>query len=305
MKPTNKYIILLSSLIVLLVSIFSCQRRDIEDLPTSSVFIKIDWKDNKAKTDFFYVLVYPRDSRLEVTKTFIESDGGYIQVPRGKFDIIIFSYDYEHIIVRQSNKFMGAYATTSVSDPDRAYKSTDYVDLKSLLILNSTDETFYTGVFENLEINDIGKDYKIEIAPKNVIKNYEIKIKVTNPDNIAKLYAIVSGFSGSYLMGSQTLANDLVAIHASMTLEDDFLVMPLNTFGKVRGSENIMTIKLILLSGEERYYNFNTTNAINNLPNGGIIIMDSIVDIPVISGSGGIGGTVGDWGDEDGVDIVM
>lgn len=290
----------------ILIIASSCHRRDIEDLPTSSVFIKIDWKNLKAKTDFFYVLIYPRDIRIGTSKTFIESDGGYIQVPRGKFDLIIYSYDFEHIIVKQSDSFFGAYASTTVSDPERSYKNSDYVDLKSLLILNSTDEVFYTGIFKNLEINEVGKEYNISIAPSNKIKNYEFRIKVTNPENISRLYAIVTGFSGSYFLGSQSLANDLVAIHSNMHLEGDYLVMYLNTFGKIRGSENILTIKLLLLNGEERYYNFNTTSAINNLPNGGGIMMDSIVDIPVITGgSGGIGGEIIGWGNEEGIDIIM
>lgn len=301
MKHIYKITTALLILLPLLACIFSCERRDIFDIPSSKLYIRINWSQEKQKTEFFYVVLYPKDKTKGIISEFIESNGGEILVPRGKYDVLIYSYNYESIIVNLTNSFTTSYATTSPITANSIYKNHGRKDEQ---ILNGTDDIFYIGKYEDVNIEQADNNYEIEITPKNIIKNYKIKIKVVNPESASSVSAIVSGFSGSYLLGLQTLDNNTVSIYSQSYFEGDWLIIPINSFGLVSTSSHTLTIKFNLLNGEPLTRSYNIGDNLNQIPNGGTIIMDSIIDIPIVTG-GGIGGTVGEWGEEGNVDIVL
>jgi len=298
------YIITITILILLsmLICISGCERRDLYDIPTGKLYIKINWQQEKDKSEFFYVVLYPRNNNNEVIKEFIESNGGEILVPRGIYDVLIYSYNYESIIVNLTNSFTSSYATTSAITSNLIYKNGNSKDEQ---ILNGTDSIFYIGKYEGINIERADNNYEIEITPKNIIKNYEIKIKVVNKESVSSVSGVLSGFSGSYLLGVQALENNSVSIYSEAYFNNDWLILPINTFGIVGSCSNhTLTLKFTLLNGEKQTKSFDIKNNVNAIPNGGIIILDSTIVIPIVTG-GGIGGTVGNWGDEEGVEIVL
>lgn len=299
MKHIYRITIAILILLPLLICLFSCERRDIFDIPSSKLYIRINWQQEKQKSEFFYVVLYPKDKTKEIISDFIESSGGEILVPRGIYDVLIYSYDYESIIVNRTNSFSTSNATTSTMTANSIYKNN-----KGEEILNGTDDIFYIGKYENVNIELADMNYEVEITPKNIIKNYEIKIKVINPESVSSVSSIVSGFSGSYLLGLQTLENNTVSIYSQSYFENDWLIIPINSFGLVNTSSHTLTIKFNLLNGEPMTKDYNVGDMLNAIPNGGRIIMDSIIDIPIVTG-GGIGGSVGEWGEEGNVDIVL
>ena len=150
MRIKQRILFLALILIIIQILMVGCERRDLVDIPTSSLYIKVNWdEETKAKTQFFYVAIYPQDPKEDVITSFIESDGGYVNVPRGKFDILIYTYDYEMIMVRITDKFSTSYATTS---PARLNSFKMLHAQSGAKIINETDSIFYTGTYQGLEI---------------------------------------------------------------------------------------------------------------------------------------------------------
>ncbi|MCK9163125.1 MAG: DUF5119 domain-containing protein [Bacteroidales bacterium] len=302
MKRKLKILFFVLSLIIIQVLMMGCERRDLVDIPTSSVYIKVNWEDElKAKTQYFYVAVFPQDPKEEIITSFIESDGGYVNVPRGKFDVLIYSYDYESILVRLTDRFTTSYATTSNAKPNSISK----LFFNSGAKINSeTDSLFFTGTYEALDIEYADYQYMIEISPKNIIKHFEVRLKIKNPGSIYDISGFVSGLSGSYLLGRKDLANDTVSIKTRMHLDNGFLVLKFNTFGLVPNTTHILNIDAVLLNSETRSFGYDISREMRRIPNGGIIILDSVITVPIVTG-GGMGGTVVGWGNEEGVEIIM
>ena len=296
----NKKIYIIISLVLSIMFATSCERRDIFELPTAKVHIKINWSLEKQKTEFFYVVVYPIDKSKPIIRDFIESDGGVVAIPQGKYDILIYSFNYEKIVVNPSNSLLNSVATTN--DINQYFAGM----LKSIStrVLNETDEIFYISKYESLEIDDIEKDFYIEMTPKNIIKKYEIKIMVDNPSSIYSAFATISGFSGSYLLGQQRTMNDNVSLLSDVIISDDKIVIPFCTFGLIPFEENNLNLRIKLINDSILEEQINITNQIQPMPNGGLIIIDTLLKIPIVTSSG-IGATVGGWTDEEGVDIIL
>ncbi len=302
MRIKLKNIFFIISIIIGQVLMVGCERRDLVDIPTSSLYIKTNWDgEEKAKSEFFYVAVYPQDGKGEVITSFIQSEGGYVMVPRGKFDVLIYSFDYESIMVGLTSRFLTSYATTSQAKPNNLFKS--FQPNKS--ILNETDSLFYTGTYEGINIEYADNEYIIEISPKNIIYHFEIKVEIYNPESIAEIHGLVSGLSGSYLLGKKELANDSVSIKTRLHLDKEYMVFSFNTFGLVPNSNHSLSVDIGLLNNDNRVFKFDITRELLRIPNGGSITLDSIIDIPLVSTGGGMGGTVVGWGNEEGVEIIL
>ena len=298
-KLNNIFFII--SIIIAQILMVGCERRDLVDIPTSSLYIKTNWdEEQKVESEFFYVAVYPQDGKGDIITSFIESEGGYVMVPRGKFDVLIYSFDYESIMVGLTSRFLTSYATTSQAKPNKLFKA--FQPNKN--ILNETDSLFYTGTYEGINIEYADNEYIIEIKPKNIIYHFEIKVKITNPGSIAEIHGFVSGLSGSYLLGKKELANDSVSIKTRLHLDKEYMVFSFNTFGLSSNSVNNLNVDIELLNKETRNFRFDITSELRRIPYGGKIKIDSIIDIPLVTG-GGMGGTVIGWGEEEGIDLVL
>lgn len=305
MKIKLKNLFFILSVTIVNIFMVGCERRDLTDLPTSSLYIKTIWEDDiKAKSQFFYVAVYNQDGKSDVITSFIESDGGYVSVPRGKYDILIYSFDFESIIIKLTKEFFTSYATTTQAKPNNVFK----IFKPNEKTLNETDTLFYTGTYEGIDIDYSDNEYIVEIAPKNIIKHFEIRVGVTNPESIGDIHGVVSGLSGSYLLGRKETANDSVSVKTRLRLDKDkkYLIFNFNTFGLIPNSTHYINVDVELMNNENRFFGFNITRELKRIPNGGIITLDSIVDLPIVTvGGGGIGASVGDWGGEEGVDIIL
>lgn len=203
MRIKQRILFLALILIIIQILMVGCERRDLVDIPTSSLYIKVNWdEETKAKTQFFYVAIYPQDPKEDVITSFIESDGGYVNVPRGKFDILIYTYDYEMIMVRITDKFSTSYATTS---PARLNSFKMLHAQSGAKIINETDSIFYTGTYQGLEIEYVDQQYMVEITPKNIIKHFEIRIGINNTEYVSDINSFVDGLAGSYLLVEKKL----------------------------------------------------------------------------------------------------
>lgn len=286
-----------------IVLIFSCERRDVLEEPYSSINIKVNWQKEKIKTDFFYVIAFPKDSTKQIIRDFIPTYGGVIQVPSGEYDILIFSYDYESIIVNTTNSLYKSYSTTN------AKKKNDYKDfaLMDYPIFSQPDEIFYVGRCENISATKEKTTYTVNIDPINTVKKYTIKIKAYNTSSLSSGYAIVSGFSGRYLMGLQKIDNLAVGVFSDIEFNEKWITLSLNTWGVYYNATHELNFSFTLTNGEVQTEVFNIDDKITNLPNGGEIIIDgeSVVFKEVGSQTGGIGGEVTGWDDEENVNIDL
>ncbi|MBP1630491.1 MAG: hypothetical protein H6Q15_1384 [Bacteroidetes bacterium] len=295
----------LVSCLLFVVGIFlisSCERRDISEEPYSTINIKVNWQKEKIKTDFFYVIAYPKDSTKQIIRDFIPTYGGTIQVPTGEYDILIFSYDYESIIVNTSNSLYKSYSTTN------AKKKNDYKDfaLMDYPIFGQPDDLFYVGKYENISATKEKTTYIAEINPINTIKKYTIKIKAYNTSSLSSGYAIVSGFAGRYLMGRQKIDNLAVGVFSDIEFNEKWITLSFNTWGQYENATHDINFSFTLTNGEVQTEVFNIDNKIRGLPNGGEITLDGqSVVFKEVGSSGGIGGEVVGWDDEENVNIDL
>lgn len=106
-------------------------------------------------------------------------------------------------------------------------------------------------------------------------------------------------------MGKKKLANDSVSIKTRLKLNKDYLVFNFNTFGLAQNAIHNFKINATLANGENKLFKIDISKEMRRIPNGGLIIIDSIIEFPIISGGGFGGGTVEGWGDGDDIEIIM
>ena len=147
----------------------------------------------------------------------------------------------------------------------------------------------------------------VGITPKNSMKHFEIRIGINNTEYVSDINSFVDGLAGSYLLGRKEIGQDTVSIRTPLRLKGDFLVLNFNTFGLASNAYHHLIIDAILVDNQNKSYSYDITKEMKRIPNGGLIVLDSIIEIPKVEGvgGGGIGATVGGWGDEDDVDIIM
>ena len=100
------FLLLLLGLSVLLAG---CEFRDIlDDYPVSGVQIKLDWKGvTEQLPEGMRVIFYPKSEEGRKVENYLSIEGGVVKVPPGYYDMVIYNYNTESVLIRGD----GAYET--------------------------------------------------------------------------------------------------------------------------------------------------------------------------------------------------
>ena len=98
------FLLLLFGLPVLLAG---CDFRDIlDEYPVSGVKIKFNWKGVADKLpEGMRVIFYPKSEEGRKVESYLSVEGGEVKVPPGRYDMVIYNYNTECVLIRNDEAY--------------------------------------------------------------------------------------------------------------------------------------------------------------------------------------------------------
>ncbi len=310
---------LFSSLVVLM----GCESRDTpDDTPISTVQIKLDWTGVTDKLpEYMKIIFYSKDTDRRIVESYLPLGGGEVEVPAGNYKMIVYNYNTESIQVRGEESYETIEAYTG--------------HCSGLSITEDmvwSPDPFYVIALEDVVIKESDVAIEMELKPKEVVRSYSFDIKLVRVENLSSVVCNVSGLNGSYWLGKRTCGASEAPIYVDTHIKNSVLYGVFSAFvslkelaeSRVAGIPMMLTLKLVKIDNTVQEVKVDITELIEPpstgegpddtgepdvdihievpLPDGEIEVDD--VD-PGTGGGGGIGGDVGDWDDETGVELPM
>jgi hypothetical protein len=314
----SKLLVFLFSLLVMLVG---CDSRDTpDDSLLSTVQVTLDWKGmTNELPEYMKIIFYSKDKEGRKVEDYLPAEGGELEVPAGSYRVVIYNYNTESVQVRgeESYETIEAYTgyCTGLSADEAMVWSPD---------------AFYVAVLEDVVIEQSETTVQMELTPQVVVRNYSFDIQVVGAKNLSRVVCHISGLNGSYWLGKHTCTVSEVPINVETYIKDGVLYGDFSAFispkevaeTRVAGIPMMLTLKLVKTDNTVQEVKVDITELIESpsigeepgepeepgeevhievpVPDGKIEVDD------VESGTGGgIGGDVGDWDDETGVELPM
>ena len=169
----TQYVFLLL-LFVLSVLLAGCDFRDIlDDYPVSGVKIKVNWKGVDKLPEGMRVIFYPKSEEGRKVESYLSVEGGEVKVPPGRYDMVIYNYNTESVLIRNDD----AYETIEVY--------TDYCKgLETSEKMVWSPDPLYVVSMNDMRIEKSEDVLLMEFQPKLVVKNYSFEIKVKGLKNV-------------------------------------------------------------------------------------------------------------------------
>ncbi len=262
-------------------------------------------------------IFYPKSEEGGKVEGWLAAEGGEVKVPPGDYDIVIYNYNTECVLIRGEKSFetIEAYtgpctglntSETMVWSPDPLY----VVSVKDMRIENE-------------------KMLLMEFQPKLVVKNYSFEIKVKGLKNVASIICNVDGMNGSYYISNGSCTASVAPIYVEARKGGDVTRGSFSAFftsestGTRSGSEVTMKLLLVKVDNTVQEVKVDITAAVTapspppappeegggdpatdiEIPIDEEIEVDD-VEVPP-DGGGGMGGDVGDWDDETNVELPV
>lgn len=330
-------------LLTLLLTLSACKRVPLYET-NSDVYIEIDiqvavegifrgeqnlsevpeWQNKLqgVKPEYVQVCFYDVTTHELVAEEFLESKGGFINLPAGTYDVILYSLGHENTQV-SDNRWRGQlYAFTSdvtgqlsskwqqlLHAANRRTASSDISDYANDPIINEPDHIF-VGVKENVVIPDFKDNSEhhtvvIPVEMKTIVETYTLDIQnVIGAGNISETEVFITGqVRNRYLWDHHYSPSPATIFFTARRDESRGNVYSVfNTFGKFPGVENEVILNILVtdVTGSQYKYVFNVTDQFDNPDNNRhqIIINEEITIPEPGSGGGGLNPSVDPWGDE-------
>lgn len=320
---------------LLLVLLTGCEGREKEEIPEAfcEVKINLDWEGVVEMPDRVQVIFYPQGSDGKPTMNNLPANGGTTNVKPGKYKMLIYNCDngeYE-VKVRNIDKIETIEA---YSEPYTALAGQGLVWEPLPIYAAQVDVT----------IEEIDKEKTLDVKPKLIPQTCSFELKVKGLEYVSSVNGSISGVAASYYLGLGCCSTDTCSVFFEMQKGDGVLKGKFNFFGvpaeKARAFAiaQLLTIKLVKRDNSVQEIKVDVTEAIQkaNTPGenpgdnpGGTpgedpgekpggstgggnieIEIEEEIEIPYVppppsEDGGGIGGEVGDWGEEEEVVIPM
>lgn len=315
MKTINfRVLVFLSSILVLLAG---CERRDkLDDYPVSGVLIKLDWsKATDVLPEGVRVIFYPKSAEGRKVERYLPVQGGVVNVPPGHYDMVIYNYDTEAVVVKNANAYETIEAFAVPCYEPGAKEGTVW-----------SPDPIYVVCEEELRIKNIDEVTELAYQPKLLVKSYSFEVKATGLHNVSRIVGHVEGMRGCYRLGNFSCDCPLPPIYFEGGKGDGVIKGYFTTFGTlVQAATRVdlsvmLNLSLVKIDGSVQEVKIDITEAVQPPPPGEDgedpppsvdieIPEDEKIEIedvkPGPGGGGGVGGDVGDWGDEDEVVLPM
>ncbi|WP_300703782.1 DUF5119 domain-containing protein [Bacteroides sp.] len=311
----------------LLLVLGGCEFRDmLDDYPVSGVQIKLNWTGVTDKLpETMRVIFYPKDDEGRKVETYLPPAGGEVKVPPGHYAVVIYNYNTESVLIHGDESYETIEAYTG---------GCTGLDTKGEDMVWSPDP-LYVVALNDVDIEKSDDVFLMEYKPEAVVKRFSFEVKVAGLYNVSNIICHISGMNGTYNLGARCCKLSASPIYVDTSKGDGVIkgsfsgfVLPKSATTKADISVTL-TLKLVKLDNVVQEVKADITKVVNpptpdpgdnpgtgpgeeETPNMDVTIdipleEDIVVDdvIPEPGSGGGIGGDVGDWGDEDNVELPV
>lgn len=334
---------LASILLVVFLLLPACKRIPLYD-PATDVYLKLDVQLNLAvqvSTDIDLDLhpelkekvigkmpetvracFYDPETHKLVSEDYLPSEGGFINLPPGVYDMIIYSLGTENTQIGGTETRAGAYAYTSQTGSKVKVKNVSKGDgddqqdtspfdpqptISEYPVIYEPDHIFVARQQIEVPVHSATEFQTIiiESEAQSVVQTYSLEVKnVVGAGNIQKADVYVTGQIPSRYLWDLHYPNSACAIYFPSVIDEEkgHLFTVFNTFGKYPGmsAEVYLNVLVTTEDGGKYQWVFDVTDQFDNPDNTTHeIIIDEQVDVPDPgTGGGGFNPTVNEWGTE-------
>lgn len=317
--------------LVCLFPVVSCKRIALYD-PQSGVYLKLDLKlntDVKLNDDIdlegdaalrekvygkmpeqVRACFYDAQTYALVAEEFLPPTGGFVNVPAGTYDIIVYSLGTEVTQVKGTEIRGGSLAyrtpwqtqmmeiTTKNEDDHDGQPTIDHQQ-----IIDEPDHIF-VGTKENVMIpvrSTLDKTMVIEMEMTTLLDTYSLEVRnIQGAERIKKIDVYITGQAQSKYMWSRNhLKICTLYFPSKVNVDKGKLYTVFNTFGKFPGARNNVKLDVRITGVDGGYYqwSYDVTDQFDNPDNinHALVIDDDDIYIPKTDDAGGFRPEVKDW----------
>ena len=309
------HLLLLSSLLMMLAG---CEFREVlDDYPVSGVEIKLNWTGVTDKLpETMRVIFYPKDKEGRRIESYLSPAGGEVKVPPGRYAVVVYNYNTESVLIRGDESYETIEAYTG-----------NCTGLNTKEDMIWSPDPLYVVSVDDVDIKKSDDVFLMEYKPEAVVKSYSFDIKISGVSNLSGVLCSVSGLNSCYLLGKRTCASGEVPVNTDVVIKDGVLWGHFSQFSLPKSAKSrsaipfMLTLKLIKTDNTVQKVEVDITELLAPPSGGGDVEEpneDVHIEVPVPGGEievekpkpnpgdgGGIGGDVGDWGDEDNVELPV
>lgn len=298
-----------------------CSLRDVlDDYPVTGIWIKLDWSEVSAEVpEGMRVIFYPIDGQGRKVEDYLPSQGGEVKVPPGWYSVVMFNRDTETVVIRGEESYETIEAYTGTCNG---------LNMRGEDGMVWGPDPLHVVKIDELRVGRTEEQLVVELKPQTVVKSYSFELKASGLHNISDIHGTVTGMADSYLIGKSSGSAKAPSIYFEGTKGDGVIKGLFTAFGLPGTTTRVdfaqmMTLELVKVDGSIQKVEIDITEAVKepdpgtdpgpNPPgsSGGNIDLGiedeiEIEDVPPMNGGdGGMGGDVGDWDDEDEVELPL
>lgn len=256
---------------------------------------------------------YDVETHSLVYSTLVGSQGGYIDVAPGIYDMIIYNIGTDVTHIERKNSRGGIYAYTSQVGSRKVpqSKSDDDGQQVTCPVILEPDHLYVARMNGVVipERSDVDETIEIYAEASTLLETYIFRAcNISNIQNIASVKAYITGqarakclWDGRYIMDQA-----IISVDCYPDVSTGEIVTVFNTFGKYPNALNdvFLTVVVANSAGEQVEYVFDVTNQFDDPDNTSheIIVTDEINIPEPGSGQGGFNTDVDEW-EENETDI--
>lgn len=322
----------IATLLLVVLAAVSCKREPLHD-PDSGLYIKLNVilgptttlsggvdiendaelkaKMNGQIPERCRVLFYETSTHELITEEFLPPTGGFVDVPTGDYDIIVYGMGTEVTLVSNVYTRAGCYSHTNfIGTKLKVMTRAGGVEgLTEFPVINEPDHIF-VGRASNVHVpvRSEFEDVKVvEIDMPTLLDSYTFEVlNIFNAEKIKNMTVYITGQAPSRYLWDKRYPKTPCAImfDAHVNVKEGSIHTAFNTFGKFPEETNqvFLNVQIEDVSGGRFQWIYDVTEQFDNPDNTNhqIVISDKI-EIPD-GGTGGFVTDVNDWGTE--IEIV-
>lgn len=286
--------------------------------------IAFDWEGVGAKPEGMRVIFYPLDREGTPYVDNIAPDGGTIELPSGRYAVVMFNNDSETILIDGEESFgtIRAYTrTVTTVDPSQTNGGSGggLLDTRTettagIPVINRPDKLFGVSIGE-LSVGGAtsrGSEQALQVKPATLVSQYCLCQQIVGGEFVQRVRGAVAGVPCSIMLGSQqpVAATSYIPADCAQT-EKNMITATFTCFGTAVLQQEpkpvTITLELTLPDASKQVAQTDVTTVVaqaepsdpTTVPPAPTPVPDQIViEYTPPEGGGGVDVGVGDWGEE-------
>lgn len=307
LRAWHVLVIIITCVVALAVFSPSCTRIDLYE-PDTGVYLKLELRlqasvgeevlDRNVET---VKILFYSPTHVLVAEDYLPADGGFINVPAGTYDMVVYSLGTEVTRVDGTDTRAGGYAFTSRTG-SKVRLSSETKSIDEFDVIYEPDPIYVARLSDVVIPVHSAQDKTIilEGVLEPLLDTYTFEVKhIEGAERIQRADVYITGQAPSKYLWDGRFTNRQCAIYfqGSLDAEKEHLYTVFNTFGKLADarSDVYLNVQLTDTGGSRYQWVYDVTDQFDNPDNTGhhIVIDDQIV-IPE-PGTGGFNPNVHDW----------